>query len=178
MTINGTMMQYFHWYTANDGGHWRQLEKNAPELAKAGFTAMWLPPVYKGSNGTNDVGYSTYDLFDLGEFDQKGSVKTKYGSRAELAAAIKAAQAVGIQIYVDTVLNHKNGGDADELVDAIPVSIDNRNNDAGSVEAIKTWTKFNFTGRGEKYSKMKWNWRHFDSVNHNTLKPGDGTIYA
>jgi alpha-amylase len=177
MTINGTMMQYFHWYTANDGGHWRQLAKNAPDLAKAGFTALWLPPVYKGSNGTNEVGYSTYDLFDLGEFDQKGSVKTKYGSRAELEAAVKAAQAVGIQIYIDTVLNHKNGGDADELIDAIPVSIDNRNHDTGTVETIKAWTQFNFPGRGEKYSKMKWNWRHFDSVNHNALKPGDSTIY-
>jgi alpha-amylase len=177
MTINGTMMQYFHWYTANDGGHWRQLEKTAPDLAKAGFTSLWLPPVYKGSNGMNEVGYSTYDLFDLGEFDQKGSVKTKYGSRAELEAAIKAAHAAGIQIYVDTVLNHKNGGDADELVDAIPVSIDNRNTDTGAVETIKAWTQFNFTGRGDQYSKMKWNWRHFDSVNHNTFKPGDNTIY-
>jgi alpha-amylase len=175
--VNGTMMQYFHWYNSNDGGHWRQLEKSMPDLAKAGFTALWLPPVYKGSSGTNEVGYSTYDLFDLGEFDQKGSVRTKYGTKAELEAAIKAAKAAGVQIYLDTVFNHKNGGDAEELVEAIPVSIENRNQDTGAVETIKVWTKFDFPGRGLKYSAMKWNWRHFDSVNHNMFKPGDNTIY-
>ncbi len=175
--VNGTMMQYFHWYNSNDGGHWRQLEKSAADLAKAGFTAMWLPPVYKGSNGINEVGYSTYDLFDLGEFDQKGSVRTKYGTKAELVAAVNAAHAAGMQIYLDTVFNHKNGGDEEELVEAIPVSTDDRNRDTGAVETIKVWTKFNFPGRGNKYSAMKWNWRNFDSVNHNMFKPGDNTIY-
>ena len=71
---NGSMMQYFHWYNSSDGSHWRQLTQTAAELAAAGFTALWLPPVYKGSGGINDVGYSIYDLFDLGEFDQKDSV--------------------------------------------------------------------------------------------------------
>jgi alpha-amylase len=176
-SVNGTMMQYFHWYNSNDGSHWQQLTKTADALAAAGFTALWLPPVYKGSNGINEVGYSTYDLFDLGEFDQKGSIRTKYGTKDELMTAIKTAQAAGIQIYLDTVFNHKNGGDAEELVDAIPVSQDNRNSDTGTVEVIKSWTKFNFTGRGNKYSAMKWDWRHFDSVNHNMFKPGDNTIY-
>jgi alpha-amylase len=175
--VNGTMMQYFHWYNSNDGGHWRQLEKSLPDLAQAGFTALWLPPVYKGSNGINEVGYSTYDLFDLGEFDQKGSVRTKYGTKAELEAAIKAAHNLGIQVYLDTVFNHKNGGDQEELVEAIAVSTENRNQDISSVETIKVWTKFDFLGRGNKYSAMKWDWRHFDSVNHNMFKPGDNTIY-
>jgi alpha-amylase len=176
-TVNGTMMQYFHWYNSNDGGHWRQLEKSAADLAKAGFTALWLPPAYKGSNGINEVGYSTYDLYDLGEFDQKGLVRTKYGTKAELVAAVNAAHAAGMQIYLDTVFNHKNGGDEEELVEAIPVAIDDRNRDIGMVETIKVWTKFNFPGRGDKYSSMKWNWRNFDSVNHNMFKPGDNTIY-
>jgi alpha-amylase len=176
-SVNGTMMQYFHWYNSNDGGHWQQLTNTADALAAAGFTALWLPPVYKGSNGINEVGYSTYDLFDLGEFDQKGSVRTKYGTKNELVTAIKTAQAAGMQIYLDTVFNHKNGGDAEELVDAIPVSTNNRNHDIGAVEVIKSWTKFNFTGRGNQYSAMKWDWRHFDSVNHNMFKPGDNTIY-
>jgi alpha-amylase len=176
-SVNGTMMQYFHWYNSSDGGHWRQLEKSATDLAQAGFTALWLPPVYKGSNGINEVGYSTYDLFDLGEFDQKGTTRTKYGTKSELESAVKAAQKAGMQIYLDTVFNHKNGGDREELVDAIPVSVDNRNQDIGQVETIKVWTQFDFPGRGDKYSPMKWNWRHFDSVNHNMFKPGDSTIY-
>jgi alpha-amylase len=174
---NGTMMQYFHWYNSNDGGHWRQITKDAAELAAAGFTALWLPPVYKGSNGINEVGYSTYDLFDLGEFDQKGSVRTKYGTKAELEVAIKTAQSAGIQIYLDTVFNHKNGGDAKESIDAIPVSMENRNQDVDGVKIIEAWTRFDFGGRGDKYSAMKWNWRHFDSVNYNALAPNENTIY-
>jgi alpha-amylase len=77
--FNGVMMQWFHWYSDDDGHHWSRLEQEAPVLAKAGITAVWLPPAYKGMNGAKDVGYAAYDLFDLGEFDQKGSIRTKYG---------------------------------------------------------------------------------------------------
>ncbi len=174
---NGTLMQYFHWYSSADGTHWKQLQDRAAELARSGFTALWIPPAYKGSGGGYDVGYSTYDLFDLGEFDQKGSVRTKYGTKAELIAAIQAAKTAGIAIYLDTVFNHKNGGDAEELIEAIAVASDNRNYDLERGETIKSWTSFQFPGRGNTYSSLKWNWHHFDSVNHNMLKPGDSTIY-
>ena len=46
--INGTMMQYFHWYIPGDGMLWFKVGSEARELADAGFTAMWLPPAYKG----------------------------------------------------------------------------------------------------------------------------------
>ena len=42
-------------------------------------------------NGAKDAGYSTYDLFDLGEFDQKGSVRTKYGTKEEYLSAVMNA---------------------------------------------------------------------------------------
>ena len=67
---NGTIMQYFQWYTPNDGNHWKTIKAQANAIAQAGFTALWLPPAYKGSSGSNDVGYGVYDMFDLGEFDQ------------------------------------------------------------------------------------------------------------
>ena len=79
---NGVMMQFFHWYTTGDGTHWNEAASRAKELAKAGFTGVWLPPAYKGTGGEGDVGYGVYDMYDLGEFDQKGSVRTKYGTRA------------------------------------------------------------------------------------------------
>ena len=80
---NGVMMQYFHWYMPDDGSLWNQLADKAEELAKIGITSLWLPPAYKGISGGMDVGYGIYDLFDLGEFDQKGSVRTKYGTKDE-----------------------------------------------------------------------------------------------
>ena len=56
---------------------WRLLAKRAPEFADLGFTALWLPPAGKGT-GRYDVGYGVYDPWDLGEFDQKGTVRTKW----------------------------------------------------------------------------------------------------
>src|SRR5688572_16171003 len=96
-TANGVMMQFFQWYLPADGKHWERFKDRAAELHGAGFTAVWLPPMYKGSRGAHDVGYGVYDLFDLGEFDQKGTVRTKYGTRAELDTAIGAAHTAGLQ---------------------------------------------------------------------------------
>ena len=66
------------------------MKNQAKELADAGFTALWLPPAYKGSGGQSDVGYGVYDLFDLGEFDQKNSIRTKYGTKQQYLDAIAA----------------------------------------------------------------------------------------
>ena len=101
MMKNGTMMQYFEWYLPSDGSLWNQLSEKAPALAEAGITAVWLPPAYKDAYGTNGVGYAVYDLYDLGEFDQKGSVATKYGTKAEYLAAIHTCQEYGIDVYED-----------------------------------------------------------------------------
>lgn len=175
--LNGVMMQYFQWYLPNDGTHWNTLKEQAQTLANTGFTALWLPPAYKGSGGIDDVGYAVYDLFDLGEFDQKGAVRTKYGTRDQYLAAIAAAHQAGMEIYADTVFNHKNGGDFEQEIEAVPVAFDDRNRAIGPAQTIKAWTQFTFPGRGHKYSSLQWHWQHFDSVNHNTLKPGDTTIY-
>jgi alpha-amylase len=174
---NGTMMQYFHWYIPPGGTHWQKLQQQAPELAQAGFTALWLPPAYKGAGGGYDVGYGVYDMFDLGEFDQKGTVKTKYGSKDEYVAAIQTCQQSGIQIYADTVFNHRDGGDEKETIRAVPYSRDNRNQPIGGVEDIEAYTKFTYPGRKGQYSAMQWNRSHFDSVNHNMRRSSDGIVY-
>lgn len=62
------------------------------------------------------MGYGAYDLFDLGEFDQQNTVKTKYGSKDELLEAVETVQASGMNVYADVVFNHKNGGDFTEEV--------------------------------------------------------------
>jgi alpha-amylase len=48
LNVNGTMMQYFHWYISPDDNLWKKVEREAPALAAAGITALWLPPAYKG----------------------------------------------------------------------------------------------------------------------------------
>ncbi|MFQ3613324.1 MAG: alpha-amylase [Cyanobacteriota bacterium] len=175
--LNGTLMQYFHWYFPADGSLWTQLKEQAQQLADRGFTALWIPPAYKGSHGGFDVGYGIYDLFDLGEFNQKNTIRTKYGTKDEFLAAVKAAREVGIQIYADVVFNHKDGGDETEKVMAVPVAFNDRNREIGPPREIEIWSKFLFPGRGDRYSSMKWDARHFDAVNHRADAPHDWTIY-
>ena len=69
--INGIMMQYFEWYLDCKQNLWNEVKENAKELAKKGITALWLPPAYKGMGGKDEVGYAVYDVYDLGEFDQR-----------------------------------------------------------------------------------------------------------
>ncbi len=175
--VNGAILQGFHWYIPPDGSLWDELKNNAASLADAGFTALWLPPASKASGGGYDVGYGVYDLFDLGEFKQKDTVRTKYGTREQYLAAVKAAQQMGLQVYADGVFNHKNGGDEIQEVDAVPVAEDDRNRELGPSRKLRIWCRFNFPGRGDKYSSLKWDGRHFDSVNHNADDPNDHTIY-
>jgi len=175
--LNGVMMQYFHWYSPDDGSLWNQLAESAKDLAKIGVTSLWLPPAYKGTEGTEDVGYGVYDLFDLGEFDQKGSVRTKYGTKDEYLRAIKAAQDAGIRIYADVVFNHKLGADAEEEAEATPFNPDNRNDTVGEYQKIKAWTHFTFPGRDKKYSSMEWHWWHFDAIDYNVYNSDAHAVY-
>src|SRR5215468_10929684 len=100
-SLNGAMMQFFHWYIPADGSLWNEAASKAKELGEAGFTGVWLPPAYKGTGGGSDVGYGVYDMYDLGEFEQKGSVRTKYGTRAQYLKAVQALQQAGIEVYAD-----------------------------------------------------------------------------
>ena len=84
MIHNKTMMQYFEWYLPNDGLWWKRCAAKAENLASLGITEVWLPPAYKGTS-QEDVGYGVYDMYDLGEFDQKGTIRTKYGTKESIS---------------------------------------------------------------------------------------------
>ncbi|PIG95994.1 hypothetical protein CS542_09695 [Pedobacter sp. IW39] len=58
----------------------------------------------------DSVGYDCYDLFDLGEFDQKNSVPTKYGTKDEYLR-INALHEQQHMVLADVVFNHKAGAD-------------------------------------------------------------------
>lgn len=132
-----------------------------------GITALWLPPAYKGSGGINDTGYGVYDLYDLGEFNQKGAISTKYGTKDEYLAAIDALHKNQMLAYADIVLNHKVGADETEEVLAAQESFSHRDNSieiTNNIVPILAWTKYTFPGRQNKYSDFKWNWTHFHGV--------------
>jgi len=164
--LKGTMLQYFHWYLPADGTLWKQIKNDAPRLKELGFTAIWLPPACKASSGGYSTGYDIYDLYDLGEFDQKGSVRTKYGTKQEYIEALEAIRATGMQAIVDIVLNHKAGADEIEKIQVVKVNPDNRNEIISEPFEIEAFTKFTFPGRQKKYSDFEWNYMCFTGVDY------------
>ena len=169
--MNGTLIQFFEWYCPADGNLWNRLKEEAPQLAKAGITAAWLPPAYKGTKGANSEGYDVYDIYDIGEFDQKNSVRTKYGTKEEYIEAIKVAQKNGLCVYADIVLNHMGGADEIEKIRVKKVNPENRDELISDVMEIEAFTKFTFPGREGKYSSFEWNHLCFTGVDYaNDLK--------
>ncbi len=172
--FKGTIIQYFHWYIPNDGNLWNNLRADAPRLKSLGFSAVWLPPACKCADGINGTGYDIYDLFDLGEFDQKGSVKTKFGSKDEYIEAIKAIHDHQMQAMVDVVLNHKAGGDELEKITVVRVNPDNRKEAVSEPFEIEAYTKFTFPGRNKKYSEYLWDSKCFTGVDKAKGIDGNG----
>ena len=173
--LNGVMIQYFEWNLADDGKHWERLKNDAAHLKEIGVSAVWIPPAYKGTF-SGDVGYGAYDLWDLGEFNQKGTVRTKYGTKEELIDAINELHKYGINVYLDAVLNHKGGADETERFLAIEVDPENRNEEISEPKEIEGWTKFTFPGRNKKYSEFEWSHALFSGVDYDNLT-GKTAIY-
>ena len=165
--INGIIMQYFEWYMDCKQNLWNDIAKEAENLADMGITALWLPPAYKGMGEKDEVGYAVYDVYDLGEFDQKGTVKTKYGSKEEYLNCIITLRQAGIESYADIVLNHKMGADFLQTIPATKVDWGDHNELISSQEVVRVATKFTFPGRNHKYSDFEWNWTHFDGIDYN-----------
>lgn len=147
----GVIMQAFYWDCpkAEKQEHtwWKFLREQIPALKQIGFTALWLPPAHKAANiGGMSMGYDPYDYYDLGDFDQKGSIPTWFGTKDELLALIREAhvkdkEGNDMQVYADLVLNHNNGADEQEL---------------NPITNQKHWTKF--TPQSGKFLR---NWECF-----------------
>ncbi|MBO4752970.1 MAG: hypothetical protein J5543_00085 [Bacteroidales bacterium] len=173
--LDDVMMQAFYWDVpvdeqAKNGSWWDHLRETAPKLKAAGISSLWTPVPAKGNWGIVDSGYGIYDHYDLGNYKQKGTVETRYGSRAELEQMIGAMHEVGINVYSDVVLNHLYGGD--ENLEANPVVTDYVKANRGepypesdirwvnSVAHTRTHLFFpKHTGEGEP--NYEWHYGHF-----------------
>ncbi|KAF9052412.1 glycoside hydrolase family 13 protein [Hymenopellis radicata] len=162
---NPLMLQFFTWNSRHPTlSWWRHFEEEIPRLAALGFTQVWLPPPNKAANAKDGRGYDAYDLWDLGEFNQKGSVSTRWGTREEFLSACRTAKEHNLDIIIDAVLNHKLGGDRPETFKAVPVNEKNRMKAEGKSREIEGWTAFDFTGRNGKYSTFRWDHSHFSGL--------------
>lgn len=170
---NQTLMQYFEWYLPDDGQHWNRLAEDASNLAAKGIRKVWMPPAFKGT-GSNDVGYGVYDLFDLGEFDQKGTVRTKYGLKEEYLRAIEALSQNGIEAIADVVLNHKAAADYKERFTVVEVDPNDRNVEISEPFEIEAWMHFAFPGRNKTYNDFEWHWYHFTGTDYDAKNNRSG----
>ncbi|MFC6267189.1 alpha-amylase [Frigoriflavimonas asaccharolytica] len=164
--MNSTMLQFFHWYTEGNSTLYDEIKNSATHLKELGIDNVWFPPATKGNGGESTVGYDPYDLFDLGEFDQKGSIPTKYGSKEQYLSAIKSLKDKQIKVIVDIVLNHKAGGETTEKFQVVKVDPENREKPISDVMEIESYTKFDFEARNNKYSDFKWNFTCFSGVDY------------
>lgn len=120
LPLNDVMMQAFYWdvpvnEAGKDGNWWNVLRGQAGELKNAGFTGIWAPCPAKGNWGIIDNGYGIYDHYDLGNYYQKGTTETRFGSRSELEQMISVMhQQPKIEVYADVVLNHMYSSDENE----------------------------------------------------------------
>lgn len=163
---NYCMLQGFEWNVPADHKHWQRVKGALQGLKDIGIDNVWLPPACKGAGGKEANGYDIYDLYDLGEFDQKGGVPTKWGPKSELIDLTNEAEKLSIGLYFDAVLNHKAGADEKEKCRIQEVDSNDRTKDVGEAREIEAWLGFNFPGRKEQYSKMKWHWEHFSGTDY------------
>lgn len=116
--VDPIILQYFE-------TPWKEIQSRMPEIALAGYTAIWVPPITKGAEGVKDVGFAVFDRFDLGDKDQRGSVRTKYGTKDELRSFIQVAHRFAMQVFPDTVMNHNSNPARLEFGGALdPVPLD------------------------------------------------------
>jgi len=115
-TYGEAMLQYFN-------TDWPEITRKMPELAEAGYSSLWLPPPTKGSGGLS-VGYDLWDPFDLGSKNQRNTVRTRYGTEAELLDLVRTAHRFGIRVYFDNIMNHRAfdipGFNEDTPIDVYP----------------------------------------------------------
>jgi alpha-amylase len=175
---NLTILQAFDWYiqdpTDEDAPYTRQPEPEsnlweylavakAAEIAGDHFTHVWLPPTGKAftPDASYNVGYAVYDHYDLGEFDQMRRVRTKYGTRPQLEAAVAALQARGIKVIADIVMNHMLGtARSAEL--PVAVAYDTTRGERSTGGTVTAFVEFDFMNatdpgpRGATHSSFRW----------------------
>ncbi|KAK4226314.1 alpha-amylase [Podospora fimiseda] len=180
-TQNQLMIQGFEWYLPfptkeNPTTHWQRLKSLVPFLSQLGTTHLWIPPACKASVPDGN-GYDIYDLYDLGEFDQKGCTQTKWGTKQQLVDLTATAKENGVKILFDTVLNHKAGADIKESTFATKMDPKDRMKPLEEKREVQVWTGFDFVGgKREEYSGMKWRKEHFTGVDYDDLSKENGVF--
>ena len=104
------MLQAFYWNVLPQGGWWDLINTKLDGWKASGITALWLPVISKAESGFGSMGYDPYDYFDFGQYNQKGTTETRFGSETELRSLLTNAKAKGFKLIADIILNHNYKG--------------------------------------------------------------------
>lgn len=107
---NDIMMQSFFWDVPSGGNWWMFIEDEVDDWAAIGVDRIWLPQFAKSASGGYSMGYDPADYFDLGEYEQYGTVETRFGSKDELLSLINTIHENDMEVIADIVINHNGGG--------------------------------------------------------------------
>jgi alpha-amylase len=117
---NPVLFEAFEWNLPSDRQHWSRLRVALPALKDIGIDHVWLPPGSKAKDAESN-GYDIYDPYDLGEFDQKGTIATKWGTKQDLDALAEESKRLGMGLVWDAILNHRGFADSTEMVKVVEV---------------------------------------------------------
>ncbi|MDF7823699.1 alpha-amylase family glycosyl hydrolase [Pontiellaceae bacterium B12227] len=144
VAVSGVMMQGFYWDCPS--GWYSTMAEKVDELRDmkdgCGIDRIWFPAPQKSHAGGYSMGYDPYDYYDLGQYDQMGTMPTRFGTQDELKKVIALYQSRGIVCMPDIVLNHRSGGQPE----ANP-----------NLDGEKTWTDFSGVASG----KCTWRYNQF-----------------
>ena len=150
-TQNGVMMQYFHWYSPADGTLWERGRVPGAGARRGGLHRRLAAARLQGSGRrqrTSATGSTTCTTSASSTRRARSAPSTGRGSSTWPRS--QALQKAGLQVYADTVLNHRMGGDATEVVRATPFPQDDRLRPRGETREIEAYTHFRLPGpKGE-----------------------------
>ena len=145
----GVMMQAFYWDVPAGGTWWNKVKSKVTSWSNVGIDAIWLPPASKAQNGAFSMGYDPTDYFDFGNYNQNGTVETRFGSKSELVSLISKSHQQNIKVFADIVLNHNSGGQLESNV----------------YTGTQTWTNFGSVSSG-KFLRSQHDF-HPNGIHHN-----------
>jgi alpha-amylase len=117
---NPVLCEAFEWNLKADHKHWQRLRLALPSLKDIGIDYLWLPPGSKARDLESN-GYDIYDPYDLGEFDQKGGIPTKFGTKEDLLELAEEAKRMQMGLIWDAIFNHRGFADGTEMVKVVEV---------------------------------------------------------
>ena len=163
-----------YWHSNYPDSYANYLTELAPRLRELDINAVWVPPFVKNT-GTNSVGYSPFDAYDLGDKYQKGSVTTRFGTKDDVLRMIAVMHANGIEVIADVVLNHvvgaggENGGAGGED----PKAYDDK---WKNFRYVSYATPYKDGGQADYWSRSgRWpkNWQNFHANEGHLSNDGD-----